>query len=299
MNTLKDTSNMNGKPKQKPSLKKEELEKIAAELKKKLSKASLTAKQSLSPTNITGNSSPLKCYFTPSKNITSSPNLYSPSSKSPTKMNPTYLVSPPIHEDSPTKRRKTSPLKGPQMVLKSIENEKSPVLKPSLGDKITTPTLPKKELINDNLLKTPKSKNNYNDNEGADLLMYLATSPSPAKPYYTPRHSSSLPTTRESNSNHKNNSGFVAPHPPVTPKRYLLANTKTPNNRLTPGINLFNNLGGNLPSQGLALTPTGFNMNDYVNFFTPSPGGEMLQKNLLKTPDYNNLMNNDRDRPER
>lgn len=278
MNTLKDTSNMS---KQKPSLKKEELEKIAAELKKKLSKASLTAKQSLSPTNIRTNSSPLKSYFTPSKNITSSPNLYSPSSKSPTKMNPTYLVSPPIHEDSPTKKRKTLPLKGgPQMVLEEIPRPNTPTkqttLKPSLDDKVTTPTLAKKELHDSALLKTPKSKsNNYNDNEGADLLMFLATSPSPAKPYYTPKHS--LPSR---------DSKFVQPAPPVTPKRHLQANTKTPNNRLTPGFNLFN---GGMPSHGLTLTPTGFNMNDYVNFFSPSPGGEMLQKNLLKTPDFSNL----------
>lgn len=32
-------------------------------------------------------------------------------------------------------------------------------------------------------------------------------------------------------------------------------------------------------------------MNDYVNFFTPSPGNAMNNKNLLKTPDFNNLLN--------
>ena len=42
----------NGQPKAKTPLKKEELEQIARQLKKKLSKASITAKQSLSPTNI-------------------------------------------------------------------------------------------------------------------------------------------------------------------------------------------------------------------------------------------------------
>lgn len=32
-------------------------------------------------------------------------------------------------------------------------------------------------------------------------------------------------------------------------------------------------------------------MNDYVNFFTPSPGHSALTKNLLRTPDFNNLLN--------
>lgn len=242
---------MSKQQKAKPVLKKEELEKIAAELKKKLSKASISAKQSLSPTNIRTNSSPLKSYFTPAKN-------YSPSTKSPTKLTNTY------NEESPTKKRKTSPLKGPQMVLEPLRpttpTKPSPTLKPSLE---TTPTLPKMEL--EEVVKTPRSYNDERE-EGADLLMYLATSPSPAK--YTPRQLK-----------------FAAP---VTPKRHLQNTSKTPN-RLTPGFNFLSN---GMPSQGLTLTPTGFNMNDYVNFFTPSPGGELLQKNLLKTPDFNNIMKN-------
>jgi hypothetical protein len=308
MNTLKDNTNMTGaKPKPKTPLKKEELEKIAAELKKKLSRASVTAKQQLSPTNIRTASSPIKGNFTPCKNVVSSPALYSPSSKSPTKMNPSYLLSP-VNGESPTKKRKSLPLKsqGIQMVLEPISRPRTPTkeqttLKPSLDDKkVTTPTLPKKELtvtMENSLLKTPKSKLNYNDEEGAGLLMYLATSPSPAKPYFTPRHSSSLPTTRESssllNKNPPASALFIAPPPPVTPKRHFTSSTRTPQNRLTPGMNLYSNLGG-LPSQGLTLTPTGFNMNDYVDFFTPSPGGEVLQKSLLKTPDFNNLMNSER-----
>ncbi|KAK6458143.1 uncharacterized protein RJT20DRAFT_133584 [Scheffersomyces xylosifermentans] len=361
------SSSVPGRPK--AALKKEELEKIAKQLKKKLSKASITAKQSLSPTAIKNTSSsvpkssPLKSYITkkqygssPSNNslINSSPNtLCSPNGKSPTHLRTPaaiYLSSSPLknmaadsneHDetmDSPTKRRKNSPRKdgkGPQMVLEEIQRPNTPSgagLKPSLEltaadaekKKLeqTTPTLTKREIHgspsnNPNiLLQTPKQSRPtsnggaYNDNEGADLLMYLATSPSPA-PYFSntprpinptsqihpslssgPNSSGSLSLSHKHTSSAGSQSSFIAPPPPVTPKRHSNNSTRTPQNRLTPSMNLFNSLNNanGLPSSGLTLTPTGFNMNDYVNFFTPSPGGA-LNKNLLRTPEFNNLLN--------
>ncbi|EGV64579.1 hypothetical protein CANTEDRAFT_113346 [Yamadazyma tenuis ATCC 10573] len=206
----------------------------------------------------------------------------------------------------------------------------------------TTPTLPKKQLnvntATNPLLTTPtqpsQKSNGNHDDEGADLLMYLATSPSPAKSYFPnapklgakqpakqppsqPQSQSQAPVASQSGdplgssapnssggafSIHKHTSSnssansFIAPPPPLTPKRHIntTMNSKTPQNRLTPSVNLFNNMVNNgssgLPSSGLALTPAGFNMNDYVNFFSPSPGGAHLSKNFLKTPDFNNLL---------
>lgn len=375
----------NGQPKVKTPLKKEELEQIARQLKKKLSKASITAKQSLSPTNVKTTpmslpkSSPLKSYIMKKNasahnlhngspinnmdNLNSSPiNLYSPNGKSPTHIRTpaaAFLSSSPLkniahHDaddmlDSPTKKRKTSPNK---MVLQEITPERNApptatknTLKPSLElestptkkgsrsptkEEQTTPTLPKRELSTSQnaLLKTPKQSSNsngFNDAEGADLLMFLATSPSPARAFYgnTPRSvSKPLPSIQQhspsqssqqqqpssqsqpsqqqqqtsqpvppvlsvsqpnSQSSNSGASAFIAPPPPVTPKRVITSlNTRTPQNRLTP---FFSSLNGGLPSQGLALTPTSFNMNDYVTFFTPSPGGA-FNKNLLKTPDF-------------
>lgn len=357
-------SNSNIDKGHKPSLKKEELEKIAKELKKKLSKASITAKQqqqqNISPTatrihKSSANSSPLKelvskkTLETPSKfnYLLSSSPLYSPNNKSPTHMRSSaaasLLSSSPIL-DSPIKKSKNpSPLKNqPTMILQSMEEEspvkaksKSLTLKPSpplnaQKDGETTPTMTKK-LINpppinsEALLKTPTQPNlkdgDYNDAEGADLLMYLATSPSPAKQYFPntpklankpPKNSiqlngehigSSVPNSSGPFSTHKHTSSnssansFIAPAPPLTPKRHIQSqgiNSKTPQNRLTPSINLFNNVtnASGLPSSGLALTPAGFNMNDYVNFFSPSPGGANLGRNFLKTPDFNNLLAN-------
>lgn len=372
--------NSNGSTKVKTPLKKEELEKIARQLKKKLSKASITAKQALSPTNVRRSSiprsSPLKGYllknnrgFDASPNhqplLSSSPsgNLYSPIGKSPTHIKTPaamYLASSPLknmtndtddgHLESPTKRRKTSP--GRRMILEEISPVKPQQiqqpqhsLKPSidLADTTnnqeianppapqhqqqgsTTPTLPKKQLAESTIMRTPtqprqtpSSSNAFNDAEGADLLMYLATSPSPAKTFYaSPRILKSQPlgTTHES-SQAINTAGvpssqpptFLTPHPPppVTPKRGVngtLASAsiaaRTPQNRLTPFLNNLNQAGasgvtGGLPSLGLTLTPTGFNMNDYVNFFTPSPGSisnNSHARNILKTPDFNSLMN--------
>ncbi|CAI5760523.1 unnamed protein product [Candida verbasci] len=352
--TTTTTKSSNGQQQQiKTPLKKEELEQIAKQLKKKLSKAGLTAKQSLSPTNLKSNnnnnnnginsnnttpislpkSSPLKSYIV-NKNrnsshsnlnnfspISSSP-LYSPNNKSPTHMKTPaaamYLSSSPLknqtiseesQESSPTKKRKTSPSK---MILEELSpnsKKESSIssLKPSIDLKSspierkqqenqqqhpqTTPKMANKEICS-----TPKARTR-NDSEGADLLLYLATSPSPAKQSYysnTPKqqHKSPPPSQPTQTANTSNVPQFVVPPPPVTPKRVgssSISNnlSKTPQ-RLTPFMSIANNNG--LPSSGLTLTPTGFNMSDYVNIFTPSPGS-LLNKNLLKTPDFNNLLN--------
>lgn len=364
---------MTDKPK---TFQRKELEKIAQQLKNKLSKASITAKQTngltvtssgrstaagvnsiISP--IKGDS-PLKALRRPldsspishtNNGLSSSPqnNLYSPIRKSPTHMKTQpaiFLSLSPlknvVHEEqgeSPLKRRKHNKL-DPQMILEEISRPNTPSrvvngsLKPSIDlskkeeskenddeepEEQTTPVLTKANM--NDVLKTPTSKDsNYEDEEGADLLMYLATSPSPAKPMFvnTPRASALL-----------KDRNFVQPHP-MTPKRPNIHTNKTPQNRLTPSMNLFlqatNNNGHGLPSSGLTLTPTGFNMNDYVNFFTPSPGvvgapgtaqaqaqaqaiaqahalaqaqghhsnsqvQSMLTRNLLRTPDFNNFVN--------
>lgn len=86
--------------------------------------------------------------------------------------------------------------------------------------------------------RTPK-----NDDDGADLLMYLATSPSPA--------------------NVRNNSKPVVQQPPSTPP---CKSTPLPSSHMTPGTtgNGFFGFGGpNTPS-------TTFNFNDFINV-TPSP----------------------------
>ncbi|EGW30478.1 uncharacterized protein SPAPADRAFT_63301 [Spathaspora passalidarum NRRL Y-27907] len=392
--TLTNHAKLNKTP-----LKKEELEKIARELKKKLSKASITAKQSLSPTNIrttpqsklnrssplkkimsstTKEISPIRENFPSSSPITYNSlnnstvsNLYSPTGRSPTHIKTPaamYLASSPLKhtngdaiglDDSPLKRRKKSS-PSVKMVLQEISPKEASIqhaLKPSLdmtnnkedaeqtgNPGTTTPTLSKQELYNG--LKTPTQRHQmlsrngtdavshqqqqqqhqqqqqgqqgqhpqqpgaYNDAEGADLLMYLATSPSPAKPYFqsnalsTPRTSMQrqvqptqppqflAPLPPASAASTISNSS-TAPPPPVTPKRTANINRDTPSSRLTPGGFLSAMSGGQglgLPSQGLTLTPTGFNMNDYVNFFTPSPGSAAA-RNLLRTPDFNNLIN--------
>ncbi|KAI5967495.1 hypothetical protein KGF57_000335 [Candida theae] len=354
------TSATSGGQKVKTPLKKEELEKIARQLKKKLSKASITAKQSLSPTNMktmapsVPKSSPLRGYINANTQqnrdahahahdsfLSSSPNIYSPNGKSPTHIKTaaaTFLSSSPLKNvangdsndelnDSPTKKRRTT-LSPSKMVLAELtpsgngigpENDngepQKQVLKPSL-DMSTTPSRQDSRRNS----KTTKSRDNNEadfevaktpapDTEGADLLIYLATSPSPAKTY-KPRVSINVPPShsspKESNSRSGYNSlnpqpqqqqqsssasSFAVPQPPVTPKRVTTQHhqhTRTPQNRLTPFLN---NLSSNLPSSGLTLTPNGFNMNDYVNFFTPSPGNAMNNKNILRTPDFNNLLN--------
>lgn len=364
--------------KPKTPLKKGDLEKIAKELKMKLSKASVTAKQLLtasaastshglppgSPLTLMSppKSSPLKNYYMWKRQIAAGntpaltllPNLYSPDRKLPTLTKPSvFLSSSPLKSiagsglatktrkssvdthsaadlnDSPIKRRRADSgavlRVEPHMVLEEMPGTSgyasptksslhpSPVLTANglntrqelaLKNAQTTPTMSKTQLSShSNLLKTPTqpSRDNYNDLEGADLLMYLATSPSPAKPYGNTPRASSAPnggTLSSSSAMPKPASGnlFIAPPPPLTPKRPMFSNAKTPQSRLTPSV--YGNLaipGSALPSAGLALTPAGFNMSDYVNFFTPSPGGAVSQgsainKSFLKTPDFHGLV---------
>lgn len=309
MNMLQDSKSVNSpddKKKPKTPLRKDELEKIAQELKKKLARASVAAKQLLgsgrsgppdSPVSLTlfPKSSPLKNYYMWKRQIASSgaslgllPNLISPQ-HAPLASLPTGETD---DEQSPTKKRRAEP----QMVLRELPRPLTPgksavPAENSQGSpdaaavpqvKVTTPTLAKKQL---NLLKTPTQPRRESfsgggaDTEGADLLMYLATSPSPAKPFATPRAAtaSQAPQSKPGQ--------FVAP---MTPKRAGTTLAKTPQNRFTPA--LYGNVvpGSALPLAGLALTPAGFNMSDYVNFFTPSPSGSAAARNLMKTPDFHN-----------
>lgn len=301
--TLQDSKRVNApddKKKPKTPLRKDELEKIAAELKKKLARASVAAKQLRagrsgpeSPVlqTLFPKSSPLKNYYMWKRQIALSgtlgllPNLRSP---------PAALDSLPLRDtdddaELPTKRRRPEP----QMVLRELPRPRTPVdtandpvavasaasgSGPTSAGPITatTPTLARKQL---NLLKTPTQplrddSARYGDTEGADLLMHLATSPSPAKPFTTPRAATAPLLTKTAQ--------FVAP---MTPKRTGISLARTPQNRFTPAV--FGNVvpGSALPLAGLALTPAGFNMSDYVNFFTPSPSGSAA-RNLLKTPDF-------------
>lgn len=359
--------------KPKTPLRKEELEKIASELKKKLSKASVAAKQLLSAASSTNvrnlqpdspvshsslpKSSPLKNYYMWKRQIANGnpktlsllPNLYSPDRKLPTLTKPSiFLSSSPLKNitanglqaenasrkssvdseavtelnDSPTKRRRADsgavirPLE-PHMVLQAVDVpltppkhnslHPSPVLSSESQYKQqrsqTTPRIPRRQSqTQSHLLKTPTQSGRgeaYNDEEGADLLMYLATSPSVPKPYSnTPRAGNGLGGMMLGSKPNAAGNLFVAPAPPLTPKRHMTSTAKTPQNRLTPSV--YGHLaapGSALPSAGLALTPAGFNMNDYVNFFTPSPGqaanqqGSLIGKALLKTPDFHGQLN--------
>ena len=351
---------MGMKEKPKTPLKKEELEQIAKQLKKKLSKASVTAKKTLSPVNMRNRmggtfSSPLKSSLSSSSPLTAShtfsPNSipYSPRRRSPTQRKTlavSYLSSSPFKngpednspEDSPSNRRtqeKARKRRGseeePRMILEHVESPLTPPGKDhSLALKLSppmsnsrhqrTPVLSRKQILGGTpniLLKTPTqsrpASNGYNDEEGADLLMYLATSPSPAKPRSgTPKWTSerhNLPTSgstvnlksrpNTTSSGQSSDPNFTVPAIPLTPKRYINNSSRTPRSRLTPSSHFFNSMispGGGLPSSGLTLTPAGFNLNDYVDFFTPSPGnggtGNGLtntggSKSFLRTPDFN------------
>lgn len=102
-----------------------------------------------------------------------------------------------------------------------------------------------------NHLSTPKRGNNNHQDEGADLLMFLATSPSPIQyKNYPSTPSRALQPSSNTNSNQKlqvpKDQGSAHKFAtPATPKRSLNLNN-------------------------LMKTP-GFNMNDYVNLFSPSP----------------------------
>lgn len=363
MNTLKNSTIVNSpdpdtmarkepvvQAKMKTPLRKDELEKIARELKSKLARASETAKQLrlASSSNLKSlqalpvplqkdiRLSPMKSRYLwkrqpqTGSGLNLAPPLallnsfYSPDRKLPTLTTPlVFLLSLPLKniseheetntrrlsvdadqlEDSPIrKRRSVGAMGSPTMILEKIkitpspsrhENGSSTAAKAGQAGQ-TTPTLQKRQLA---VLKTPTQlKDAYNDDEeGADLLMYLATSPSPAKPYAnTPRASLAPHGSLNHASAIKPASAqaFAVPPPPLTPKRPMFALARTPQNRHTPGMH--GNLalpGSALPSAGLALTPAGFNMSDYVNFFTPSPSAGLLghgvQRNLaLKNTEF-------------
>lgn len=364
MNTLRDSKAVNSpdpdmsaatatKPDGAPSaarkpktpLKKDELEKIARELKHKLARASVAAKQLLAATPVPPGapgsphtqmlppkSSPLKNYSMWKRHMATGaagalllPPLYLPDRKLPTLTKPSvFLSSSPLKSiaegtktphasdsdagDSPLKRRRGDSgavlRPEPHVVLEEMPRtglHPAPVLSshnsPASPGGHTTPTLPKRQLAH--VLKTPTQRRDaYNDDEGADLLMYLATSPSPAKTYgSTPRAASAPHGVSGTKPTPKPASAlFVAPPPPLTPKRPVFASAKTPQSRVTPSV--YGTLavpGSALPSAGLALTPAGFNMSDYVNFFTPSPSaaasqGSVAARSLLKTPDFHGLV---------
>lgn len=179
------------------------------------------------------------------------------------------------------------------------------------GKSSTTPTLSKKQLANQ-AFATPtqpgrsEGRSEGTLEEGADLLMYLATSPSPARPLGTTPRAVTAPSHHSVFSAWSKPSGagnqFLAPQAPITPKKPLNGNDRTPHRRFSPSIGGL--LGGNLPSEGVSLTPADFNMNDYINFFTPSPAmaatihtGSMTGKNLMQTPNIPGLMLNAASQP--
>lgn len=179
------------------------------------------------------------------------------------------------------------------------------------GKSSTTPTLSKKQIANQ-AFATPtqpgRSENRSGGtlDEGADLLMYLATSPSPARPLGTTPRAVTAPSHHSVFSAWSKPSGagnqFLAPQAPITPKKPLNGNDRTPHRRFSPSIGGL--LGGNLPSEGVSLTPADFNMNDYINFFTPSPAtaatihtGSMTGKSLVQNTNMPGLTLNPPSQP--
>lgn len=171
----------------------------------------------------------------------------------------------------------------------------------------TTPTLSKKQLANQAFATpTQPGRSESSQDEGADLLMYLATSPSPARPYGTTPRVGMAPSHHTVFSAWSKPSAagnqFLAPQPPITPKKPLIGNDRTPHRRFSPSLGGM--LGGNLPSEGVSLTPADFNMNDYINFFTPSPAiaasmhpGSMAGKSLMQTPNRQGLAQSSASQP--
>ncbi|CCH42920.1 Minor capsid protein [Wickerhamomyces ciferrii] len=111
-------------------------------------------------------------------------------------------------------------------------------------------------------LQTPKRGNHHD--EGADLLMFLATSPSPIqyKNYpSTPQRSQSHLALNSSTSKQPQHQQQSLPNSSSINSLNKFATPNTPKrNPLINSNNLIN----------LSKTP-GFNMNDYVNLFSPSP----------------------------
>lgn len=175
------------------------------------------------------------------------------------------------------------------------------------GKSSTTPTISKKQMANQSFATpTQPGRSESNQDEGADLLMYLATSPSPARSFgTTPRAvpAPSHPTVFSAWSKPSSaGSQFLAPQVPITPKKPSVGSDRTPHKRFSPSLGGM--LGGNLPSEGVSLTPADFNMNDYINFFTPSPAmavtmhsSAMVGKGLTQTANIPELAPNSASKP--
>lgn len=99
------------------------------------------------------------------------------------------------------------------------------------------------------VLSTPKQPRD----EGADLLMFLATSPSPVQ--YKNHNNTNIPSTPARSIKHSLQAASSQTRPTTG---NALQNSNSLG--LTPGT----------PKNRFLKTP-GFNMNDYVNLFTPSP----------------------------
>lgn len=119
-------------------------------------------------------------------------------------------------------------------------------------------------------LTTPRPSN---EEEGANLLMYLATSPSPY-------------ASRQNSHNGQVMSSPIRPVKselpiPSTP-RFSYKSSPQPDKKskiiTTPKIQTYSTFGG--LSSTVIRTPN-FNMSDYVNFLSPSPSG----KKRIETPD--------------
>ncbi|ODQ83236.1 hypothetical protein BABINDRAFT_159673 [Babjeviella inositovora NRRL Y-12698] len=150
-------------------------------------------------------------------------------------------------------------------------------------------------------LLTPKGRSN--DEEGADLLMFLATSPSPATygknssmlgalpslpklqfpnsldtkspialPSFNITASASGAATVSSTPNKESRpkSAFLAPATPKRSNNLLSGVNKTPITSRFAGTGITNADLLKTPTTTRA-TPVGFSMSDYVNFLTPSP----------------------------
>ncbi|ANZ75272.1 BA75_02029T0 [Komagataella pastoris] len=130
-------------------------------------------------------------------------------------------------------------------------------------------------------LKTPSGNSGPKElDDGADLLMFLATSPSPSRPgNHIQSHTNAQLQGIVSPRNHQTQLQNVNSTPPRQKDRSF----GTPLGLPSSYINRFNMTPGTPRNsgqlKGLQRTP-GFSMSDYVNFFTPSPRQH-------KTPDVN------------
>lgn len=235
-------------------LKRAELARISRQLKSRLSKTNFKIKDRTSPLK---SSSPIKVKITTPKklfkkksaesfdlNKTEDEEEFDDNSKNIQQMPP----SSPIYEEFAIP---TNPPSTPPQQKIHINSE---IYNTASTNKTYIQTSSSPAVLNrqQKLLSTPDHQKHHD--EGADLLMFLATSPSPVQykqPPSTPSRSIASKLTQTSSIQRLGNS---------------LSNNQIIN--ATPGT----------PMRNLLKTP-GFNMNDYVNIFTPSPG------HLAKTPE--------------